>query len=58
MVLVKKAGEEIIYPYGTLTKMGIDYPEFNIRYLQNINLSLVGKKYKGYILFRVKRKIR
>lgn len=56
--MVKKAGEEIIYPYGTLTKMGIDYPEFNIRYLQNINLSLVGKKYKGYILFRVKRKIR
>lgn len=58
MVLIKRKGEEILKPYGTLTKLGIDYPDFNIRYLQNLNLGLVGKEYKGFVLFRVKKKIR
>ncbi len=48
-----KVGENKMRPYGTLTAIEKDFPEFSIGYLQRISLSLEPKLYKGHFLYRI-----
>lgn len=56
MVLIRSEKDDILIPYGTISKLCQDFPEFSARYLQNLGLSRIGKRYKGYVIYRVRQK--
>lgn len=53
MVIVVKVGTNKLEPYGQITHLKDDYPQFSISYLQNAHLGLDPILYKGYFIYRI-----